>query len=190
MKGRTSKRYKKKRHKHKSKSKLKKKKELRCSDSSHSDSDTSTTGTSSEERKRKKRKKEKRKNKLKFNVSQKDAAESDSDDIEIGPFPPTSAIINRGEVTDDITVGPLPPSNAKGNVKSLAPMTKDEWEKRQSVVKRVFDENTGRWRLVKGDGEILEEIVSRDRHKEINRQATAGDGLYFQSKTTDKMKRS
>ncbi len=38
------------------------------------------------------------------------------------------------------------------------------------------------YRLIKGDGEILEEIVSKEKHREINRQATLGDGLYFQSK--------
>ena len=42
------------------------------------------------------------------------------------------------------------------------------------------------FRLIKGDGEILEEIVSRERHREINRQATLGDGVYFQNKVTKK----
>ena len=58
------------------------------------------------------------------------------------------------------------------------------------------------YRLVKGDGEIIEEIVSKDRHKAINKvqycnvrnghigtsftcvcmqQATLGDGISFQS---------
>lgn len=36
-------------------------------------------------------------------------------------------------------------------------------------------------RLIKGDGEVLEHIVSRERHKEINKQATKGDGEYFQA---------
>lgn len=31
--------------------------------------------------------------------------------------------------------------------KAMAPMTKEEWEQRQSVVKRVIDEETGRYRL-------------------------------------------
>lgn len=31
--------------------------------------------------------------------------------------------------------------------KAMAPMTKEEWEKRQSVVRRVQDEETGRYRL-------------------------------------------
>jgi hypothetical protein len=46
-------------------------------------------------------------------------------------------------------------------------------------VKRVFDADTQRWRLVKGTGEILEEIVSRERQAAINRAATAGDGAAF-----------
>ena len=37
-------------------------------------------------------------------------------------------------------------------------------------------------RLIKGDGEVLEELVSRERHKEINKQATKGDGEYFQAR--------
>ncbi|XP_038220777.1 ADP-ribosylation factor-like protein 6-interacting protein 4 [Zerene cesonia] len=70
--------------------------------------------------------------------------------------------------------------------KAMAPMTKEEWEKRQSVVRRVLDEETGRYRLIKGDGEVLEEIVSRDRHKQINREATIADGNFFQSQTVEK----
>jgi hypothetical protein len=30
--------------------------------------------------------------------------------------------------------------------KAMAPMTKEEWEKRQSVIRRVYDEETGRHR--------------------------------------------
>jgi len=66
--------------------------------------------------------------------------------------------------------------------KSFRPMTKEEWEKRQSQVRRVYDPETGRNRLVKGDGEIMEEIVSKDRHHEINKQSTTGDGLWYATK--------
>lgn len=31
--------------------------------------------------------------------------------------------------------------------KAMAPMTKEEWDKRQSVVRRVLDEDSGRYRL-------------------------------------------
>lgn len=66
--------------------------------------------------------------------------------------------------------------------KAMAPMTKEEWEKKQNVIRKVYDEETGRYRLIKGDGEVIEEIVSRERHKEINKQATKGDGEYFQAR--------
>ncbi|KAH9502446.1 ADP-ribosylation factor-like protein 6-interacting protein 4 [Bulinus truncatus] len=73
------------------------------------------------------------------------------------------------------------PSGRKAGPKPriMKPMTKEEWEKQQSIIRRVIDEETGRERLIKGDGEILEEIVSRNRHVEINKMATKGDGEYF-----------
>lgn len=73
-------------------------------------------------------------------------------------------------------------------------------------MRKVYDPDTGRQRLVRGDGEappalvlaplaqrvnltpceladageIIEEIVSRDRQREINAAATAEDGATFQ----------
>lgn len=35
-------------------------------------------------------------------------------------------------------------------------------------------------RLVRGSGEILESLVSRDQHRQINKTATMTDGLTFQ----------
>lgn len=67
--------------------------------------------------------------------------------------------------------------------KARAPERPEEYEARQKQVRRVTDPETGRTRLIRGDGEILEEIVSRERHQEINRTATRGDGEFFQSKT-------
>nr|CAD7442225.1 unnamed protein product [Timema bartmani] len=72
--------------------------------------------------------------------------------------------------------------------KSMAPMTKEEWDKRQNVVRRVVDKETGRSRLIKGDGEVLEEIVSKKQHREINRLATKGDGEFFQKIITSSKK--
>ena len=60
----------------------------------------------------------------------------------------------------------------------MRPMTPAEYKAKREAVKRVQDD-TGRWRLVRGDGEVLEEIVSRDRHLAINKQATRGDGEGF-----------
>jgi hypothetical protein len=81
------------------------------------------------------------------------------------------------------------PLDLMTKAKAMAPMTKAEWEKSQSVVRRVYDESTGRHRLIKGDGEVIEEIVSRDRHMAINRQATRGDGDYFQTKMAGTLKK-
>lgn len=74
--------------------------------------------------------------------------------------------------------------------RSMVPMTKEEYEKQQAQVRRVYDPDTGRHRLVKGTGEILEEIVSKDRHKAINKTATQGDGAFFQASLGLKDKQS
>lgn len=37
------------------------------------------------------------------------------------------------------------------------------------------------FRLIRGDGEVIEEIVSRRRHREINKLSTAADGHQFQT---------
>ena len=43
------------------------------------------------------------------------------------------------------------------------------------------------FRLIKGTGEIVEECVSKKRHIAINKQATKGDGEYFQKQLTEKI---
>ena len=48
-------------------------------------------------------------------------------------------------------------------------MSKEEYERIRNTIRRVVDPETGRSRLIRGEGEVLEEIVSRDRHKEINK---------------------
>nr|XP_039263433.1 ADP-ribosylation factor-like protein 6-interacting protein 4 [Styela clava] len=134
------------------------------------DHSTSSTDSSSEDEKRKEKKrrkkekkrlkKEKRKKMRKENKKSKTSADSDVSSSGL-----KEAVSQQGK--------------DRGR---MCPMTKEEWEKQQSVVRRVYDEETGRSRLIKGDGEVLEEIVSKSRHQEINRKATMGDGMSFQSK--------
>ena len=83
-------------------------------------------------------------------------------------------------------VGPPVPEEILNNSKTMAPMTKEEWEKKESVIKKVYDPVSGRTRLIKGSGEVLEEIVSKDMHKQINKQATIGDGNFFQANLSRK----
>lgn len=61
----------------------------------------------------------------------------------------------------------------------MAPMSKEQYEKEQKVIREVYDEESGRWRLVRGSGEIIERIVSRDDHQRINQRATRGDGSCY-----------
>lgn len=61
----------------------------------------------------------------------------------------------------------------------MAPMSREQYEKQQSIIREVYDEESGRWRLVRGSGEIIERIVSRDDHQRINQRATQGDGSSF-----------
>ena len=44
--------------------------------------------------------------------------------------------------------------------------------------------------FILGDGEILEEIVSASRQKEINKAATQADAASFQSNLNDVLKKS
>jgi hypothetical protein len=53
----------------------------------------------------------------------------------------------------------------------MVPMTREEAEIDKHKIEEVWDEDTGRWRLLRG-GEVIERIVSRDQHKAIGRQAT------------------
>jgi Nuclear RNA-splicing-associated protein len=64
---------------------------------------------------------------------------------------------------------------------SRGPVTREQYEAERSVVRQVYDAETGRVRLVRGTGEIVEQIVSRDDHLRINRTATRGDGASYAS---------
>jgi len=69
-----------------------------------------------------------------------------------------------------------------GNIdkaRSMVPMSREQYEAQQAIVREVYDPGTGRTRLVRGTGEIIERIVSRDQHLSINRMATAGDGASY-----------
>lgn len=63
--------------------------------------------------------------------------------------------------------------------KGKGPMTQAQYLQLQSQVREVVDPATGRIRLVRGTGEIIERIVSRNEHQNLNAQATRGDGDGF-----------
>ena len=65
--------------------------------------------------------------------------------------------------------------------RSMVPMSKAEYDKQQATVRHVFDEASGRMRLIRGSGEVVEQLVSRAQHDAINKNATRGDGAFFSS---------
>jgi hypothetical protein len=79
------------------------------------------------------------------------------------------AVFNNNDI-------PPPP---QPEVKVRGPMTQYEYSKLQSQIREVIDPHTGRVRHVRGTGEIIERIVSREEHLRLNRNATAGDGSGF-----------
>lgn len=144
---------------------------------SSSDSEDNSTKRHSKSKSKKSKKKHRSKRKKKKSHKSKDkkktAKEQDKEEKAS-----ENTTESQGHDSDDF-IGPSPEKMCRNSMK---PMTKEEWDKQQSVVKRVYDPETGRHRLIKGDGEVLEEIVSYQKHREINKMATAGDGTYFQSK--------
>ncbi|XP_014360998.2 ADP-ribosylation factor-like protein 6-interacting protein 4 [Papilio machaon] len=161
--------------------KEKSKKRRRSTSSSESSSNSSSSESSHERKKlRKLKKKLKREQKKTEKLLKKKLKEEKRKLKKKRRSTSVSKDSQTQEATADIPIELMEKS------KAMAPMTKEEWEQRQSVVRRVMDEETGRYRLIKGDGEVIEEIVSRDRHRQINRQATNADGNFFQSQTLDK----
>lgn len=68
---------------------------------------------------------------------------------------------------------PNKPSAAKG------PMTQAQYQQLHSQIHEVIDPHTGRTRWQRGTGEIVERIVSREQHMNLNLCATRGDGASF-----------
>ncbi|KAI8149219.1 nuclear RNA-splicing-associated protein-domain-containing protein [Fennellomyces sp. T-0311] len=64
---------------------------------------------------------------------------------------------------------------------AMVPQSKESYDKQRSIIRREYDRQTGRTRLIKGSGEILETVVSRDQHRQINQRATVYDGISFQA---------
>ncbi|XP_067617490.1 ADP-ribosylation factor-like protein 6-interacting protein 4 [Eurosta solidaginis] len=76
------------------------------------------------------------------------------------------------------------------NTKSHTPVTPEEYHQRQNQMRRVVDSSTGRVRLIRGDGEVMEEIVTKEQHTKINNLATKTDGEIFQKNTVGIIKKA
>ncbi|KAL7839456.1 hypothetical protein SRHO_G00261140 [Serrasalmus rhombeus] len=178
---------------------------LSSSSSSRSSSSSSTSSSDEEaKKKRKRRKAKKRLKKMKAKEKKKEKkerkrlkkmkklaakAEKAASKAPLMISVPVSVHVEKPQScletwqSDDTTEhGPAMTDEQKASFSTKRPMTKEEYEARQSVIRRVLDPATGRTRLIRGDGEVLEEIVSKERHKEINKQSTKEDGSAFQKR--------
>lgn len=163
------------------KKRSKKKRKKHRSSSSDSSSDSSSSSSSSEDESSKKRKKKSKKNKSKLKKKKKASKKSEKKVTEVPQQPPTIPVVPEADVGPNISLS---------SSKIRAPMTKAEWEKQQSTLRWIIDPETGRKRLVNGGGEIMEEIVTKERHKAINKEATAADGHFFQNQSVSLAKYS
>ena len=176
--------------------KRKKRKRSYSSSSSPSSDDAScsssrTSSSSSENRKIKK--KRKRSRDQTFNSDERDEREGESQKLtnENETAKPTTAAVsvrNEKRTTDGLTNVPAPLSEPKRR-RPMIPMSKEEYDKEQSKIREVYDPLSGRVRLVRGSGEIIERIVSAATHRQINTVATSGDGLAFSKGIYDKLRR-
>ncbi|XP_037091898.1 ADP-ribosylation factor-like protein 6-interacting protein 4 isoform X2 [Pollicipes pollicipes] len=149
----------------------------RCRSSSGSSSTSSSSSSSDEERRRKVQKKRAKKEKKRLKKAKK----------KLKKLQKQMSVSTSKASSDEEVIGPMVPAAGVGQ--AMKPMTKEEWEKQQSEVRRVTDPETGRSRLVRGRGEILEEAVSRQRHQQINREATRNDGASFQKEMAKRLAR-
>ncbi|XP_060699342.1 ADP-ribosylation factor-like protein 6-interacting protein 4 isoform X1 [Hemiscyllium ocellatum] len=151
----------------------------------HSSSSTSSSSLSSGKGKHKKRS---HRSKKKKDKDRKRKKKREKEKRKVLPVKPSQEPPGEGRIPSEAVTECLEAEHTekvvtdeqKTRIQAMRPMTKEEWEARQSVIRRVVDPETGRLRMIKGDGEVLEEIVSRERHKEINKLATMGDGFTFQ----------
>ncbi|KAK7165493.1 hypothetical protein R3I94_003757 [Phoxinus phoxinus] len=174
--------------KHERSSEKKKMKRSRSASSSSSSSTSSSREKKAKKKKKrreeKKLKREKKREKKEKKRQKKLALKAEREAVPASvPTPvPEEPLLQTWLNEETKEPGPVMTDEQKESFCTKRPMTKEEYDARQSIIRRVVDPETGRTRLIRGDGEVLEEIVTKDRHKDINKQATKGDGDAFQKR--------
>ncbi|CAH0674131.1 unnamed protein product [Spodoptera exigua] len=124
------------------KEKSKKRRRSSCSSSSSSDSDASR-----EKKKLRKLKKKLKKEKKKTERALKKKLKEEKKRLKKKQRSKSTSLSRDDSNAKDGAVSTDIPLELMEKSKAMAPMTKEEWEKRQSVVRKVLDEETGRYRL-------------------------------------------
>jgi sRNA-binding protein len=76
---------------------------------------------------------------------------------------------------------------AKVKTRGNTPMSKEEYEESNRKIREVFCQQTGRVRLVRGEGEIIEKAVSKQEQTRIQRLATRWDGMMMYGALENKL---
>jgi hypothetical protein len=130
------------------------------------------------EKKAKRSKKEKREKKEKKHKKHKKEKKSNAEKV-TDTKTNTTTELSQPNTTSSSAVGPALPPGMQRSVgpqvpqeeepakRRLGPMRPEEYAKLQERVREVYDEKSGRYRLVKGDGEIIERIVTKQQQQEI-----------------------
>jgi Nuclear RNA-splicing-associated protein len=138
----------------------------------HRDDDSSSSNSSSsvDDSHRKRKKKAKKRDRKTKKLEDQGADRSQDTKREHKPHPSEQQPTCPSDETPDAP---------KKRSFAMAPMSREQYDAQQKQVREVYDEESGRYRLVRGNGEIIERIVSRSAHEQINRGATRGDGTSF-----------
>jgi len=166
--------------------------------SSSLESSSSSSSSSEERRARKKEKKRRKKDKKRRKKEKKEKKrkrrreeEEEEEREETARAAALAKVAQEREAAERLIASAASAAKdaASAKSKSMAPMTPEDYQKLQSTIREVVDPVDGRVRLVRGTGEILERIVSRDEHLSINAQATRGDGSWYARQMNSKQRR-
>ena len=133
---------------------------------------------SERERKKEKRKRRRQEKKERKRKRERDtrARRKDKEDHLSAPAKREASGDGPARATGSAAVGPAvlsPGLLATPARRPAGPMTQGEAAAADARLERRYEAETGRWRLVRGGGEIVEEIVSRQRQGEIIAKASA-----------------
>ena len=158
----------------------KRKKRKRISGRSYSsDSDNSSDRRDRKAKKRKKKATDKKKEKRKKKEKDRMKSECSSSQVEITNNQLVEAAPQQTGNEQSKQIPPHPTQEARAAALRMVPMSREQYEAKRAEIREEYEPETGRTRLVRGTGEIIERIVSRSQHSAINQTATRGDGQSF-----------
>mmetsp|Transcript_62145 Transcript_62145/g.110764 ORF Transcript_62145/g.110764 Transcript_62145/m.110764 type:complete len:189 (-) Transcript_62145:1243-1809(-) len=154
------------------------------SSSSSGGSSSESSASSGDERRKRKRKKSSKSKKKHHKHSKKKSKKKHKHDKSSKHKQKRARAATTVPTASPTTPGPAPlgpiataavgPANASqpSRARPVGPLRPEDAEREANRTSRVYEPETGRWRLMKANGEIVEEIVSKERHAAIQKSAS------------------